>query len=338
VRFVVTGAAGHVSKSLTQLLRVRGHGVTVIGRKAENLAGLVKLGAKAALGDLEDVPFLTRAFCGADGVYLMVPPSFHASDLKKHSTALAEGYARAIRGSGVQNVIFLSSYGAHRLDDAGAISGLGRAERVLNKIRAVNVLHLRAGYFYTNLLWLIDVIRNSGVMGSMFEIPPGAFTLVDTDDIALAAAEALTRQDFIGKTYRYVVSDESGTDEIASVLGKAIGRPELKWVKFPAADVKNVLLSFGFAEGAANDYIDMVATLNTGLLFEDYVRVRPRLYPTKLEDFARRFASAYRAWDFCYGNPAFSHPSAVEGVQNAIDRSTNDTNARALVLARRPVG
>jgi uncharacterized protein YbjT (DUF2867 family) len=295
MQFVVTGAAGHVSKPLTELLLARGHKVTVIGRKAENIAGLVRLGAKAAVGDLQDVPFLTTIFRDADGVYLMVPPSWHASDLKAISTAIAEGFSTAIKSSGVHNAVFLSSYGAHRLNDAGAISGLGRAEVVLNKLAGVNVLHLRAGYFYTNLLLSIELIKQSGVMGNMFTIPAGTFIVVDTDDIALAAADALTKLEFKGHSYEYVVSDESGTDEIASVIGKAIGKPDLTWVKFPPADLKQVLRSFGFAEGAANEYVEMFTTLETGLLFEDYVRVKPTLYPTKIDDFAKKFAAAYRA-------------------------------------------
>src|ERR1700730_11083402 len=56
MKFVVTGGAGHVSKPLTELLLARGHEVTVIGRRAENLSGLVRLGAKAAVGHLE-APF-----------------------------------------------------------------------------------------------------------------------------------------------------------------------------------------------------------------------------------------------------------------------------------------
>jgi len=295
MEFVVTGGAGHVSKPLTELLLARGHEVTVIGRRAENLSGLVRLGAKAAVGHLEDVPFLTKTFKGADGVYLMVPPSWHASDLKAISTAFAEGFSTAIKSSGVHNAVFLSSYGAHRLNDAGAISGLGRAEVVLNKLAGVNVLHLRAGYFYTNLLLSIELIKQSGVMGNMFTIPAGTFTVVDTDDIALAAADVLTKLEFKGHSYKYIVSDESGTDEIASVIGKAIGKPDLKWAKFPAADFKQVLRSFGFAEGAANEYVEMFTTLETGLLFEDYVKVKPKLYPTKIEDFAKKFAAAYRA-------------------------------------------
>jgi hypothetical protein len=57
----------------------------------------------------------------------------------------------AICANGVKNAVFLSSYGAHQLDDAGAISGMGLAEVVLNKLDCVNVLSLRAGYFYSNL-------------------------------------------------------------------------------------------------------------------------------------------------------------------------------------------
>jgi hypothetical protein len=53
-------------------------------------------------------------------------------------------------------------YGAHRLDDAGAISGCGLAEVVLNELDAVNVLSLRAGYFYSNLLLSLDLVKTAG--------------------------------------------------------------------------------------------------------------------------------------------------------------------------------
>jgi uncharacterized protein YbjT (DUF2867 family) len=100
---------------------------SVVGRKTENLAGLVKLGATPAVGDMRDVSFLKGIFKGTDGVYLMVPPMWDADDQKQLSTAIAQGFAEAIEVAGVRNTVFLSSYGAHRLDDAGAISGLGRA-------------------------------------------------------------------------------------------------------------------------------------------------------------------------------------------------------------------
>ena len=74
-----------------------------------------------------------------------------------------------------------------------------------------------------------------------------------------------------------MISDLSGTDEIASLIGKEIGIPDLKWVKFSAEDFKKVLLDYGFADGAANDYVEMFAALDTGLLFEDIQKTRPSL-------------------------------------------------------------
>lgn len=294
MKFVVTGAAGHVSKPLTELLLEKGHDVTVVGRNRKNLEGLIKLGAKAATGDLGDVPFLTETFKEADGLYLMLPPMWDSDDQKKQSIQYAQNFSTAIRATGVKNVLFLSSYGAHRLHDAGAISGCGLAEGVLNELDAVNVLSLRAGYFYSNLLLSLDLVKTSGHMGNMFAIPDGTFTVVDTDDIARFAARALDMLNFKGHSHAYVISDLTGTDEIAALIGKEIGVPDLCWVKSPAADIKRALLSFGFTEGAANSYVEMFATLDTGLLFEDIQKTRPKIAGTSIEDFARTWAAAYR--------------------------------------------
>jgi hypothetical protein len=60
-------------------------------------------------------------------------------------------------------------------------------------------------------------------------------------------------------------------------------------------EMAKVLIDFGFADGAANDYVEMFTTLDTGLLFEDYAKVKPKLYNTKIESFAKKFAALYRA-------------------------------------------
>ncbi|MEJ1976457.1 MAG: NAD(P)H-binding protein [Acetobacteraceae bacterium] len=171
MNFVVTGAAGHVSRPLTELLLQKGHHVTVVGRNPDNLAALKALGAAIAVGDMADVAFLTETFQGADGVYLMLPPMWNSADQKKESLALAEGFKTAIEAASVRNVVFLSSYGAHRLTDAGPISGMGLAENVLNTLDGVNVLHLRAGYFYSNLLLSLGLVKTKGHNGQHVRHP-----------------------------------------------------------------------------------------------------------------------------------------------------------------------
>lgn len=74
--------------------------MTVIGRNAANLASLVRFGASAAKGDLQDILFLTKTFQSADAVYLILPPFLQASDVKQISITIAEGYSTAIKRAG----------------------------------------------------------------------------------------------------------------------------------------------------------------------------------------------------------------------------------------------
>jgi uncharacterized protein YbjT (DUF2867 family) len=209
------------------------------------------------------------------------------------SVDLAIGYVRAIQDSRVKNVLFLSSYGAHRLDDAGPISGTGLAERILNSLQGVNVLHLRPGYFYTNLLMLVPMIRDHGYMGSIFEVPRGTFTLVHPTDIARIAADALGALSFEGHSFVYVVSDISGTDEIAAVIGAAIGKPDLKWVKIPTEPFSASLQKAGFTSGASAAFVEMFESLDRGVLFEDFVASGQKADGMSLEAFAQQFAAIY---------------------------------------------
>src|SRR5260370_8137367 len=82
MKFVVTGAAGHVSKPLTEHLLEKGHNVTVVGRSPKNLEGLVRLGAETAIGDMGDVQFLTETFREPAALYPTLPPMSYSNDPK----------------------------------------------------------------------------------------------------------------------------------------------------------------------------------------------------------------------------------------------------------------
>lgn len=205
------------------------------------------------------------------------------------------GYVRAIQDTGVKNVVYLSSYGAHRLDDAGAISGMGLGELVLNSLQGVNVLTLRAGYFYTNFNLQLGSLKDTGAFGNMYTIDQkGTFTLVEPYDIAVAAANALHNRDFKGHSFIYVVSDLSDSEEIAALVGKETGIPDLKWSLFPTEDFRNLLISYGFNPGAAGDYVEMFTTLGTGLLFEDFQAGGHKASGKTVETFAKEFGEKYK--------------------------------------------
>jgi len=296
MKYVLTGGAGNISKPLAEQLLKAGHQVTVIGRNPEHLKPLIDQGAKAAIGSVEDVAFLTEAFKGADAVYTMVPPIFEVDDWKSYIGQIGKNYAEAIKAAGVKYVVNLSSIGAHMEEGAGPVSGLYRVEQSLNELKYVNVKHIRPGYFFYNFYGNIGMIKGMNIFGSNSAKADDKMVLSDPTDIAAAIAEELMNLNFTGHSVRYIASDERTPVEVAKVLGTAIGKPELPYVEFSDEDTLNGLKGAGLHEEIAKNYTEMGHGMRTGKMLEDYWKNRPQEFgKVKLEDFAQQFAGAYNA-------------------------------------------
>ena len=296
MKYTITGGAGNISKSLALQLLKAGHEVTVVGRNPDNLKELSDAGAKLAIGSVEDIAFLTKAFTGADAVYTMVPPVHVVTDWKAHIEQIAKNYAAAIQATGVKYVVNLSSVGAHLADGVGPVSGLYRAEKVLNSLAGIHIKHLRPPYFYNNLLGNIGMIKGMGVIGANFSAAENKFPIVAPSDIADVAAEELLKLGFNGHSVRYLASDEVSTEKIATVLGTAIGKPGLAWVEFTDEQALGGMIQAGLPEEIAKNYAEMNQSIKTGAMTEDYFKHRPTVFgKVKLEDFAQTFATIYNA-------------------------------------------
>ena len=294
MKYAITGSLGHISKSIVTALVKAGHEVTVITSTQNRVKDIETLGANAAVGSIEDTAFLTRAFAGAHAVYTMVPPKFDAPDWKAYIGQIGKNYAVAIKNNNIQYAVNLSSIGAHLADGCGPVSGLHRAEEALNSLEGVNIKHLRPAYFYYNLLNNINLIKGMGIIGSNFSMSDKKFTLTDTSDIADRATQFLLNLSFTGKSVEYIVSDEVSTDEVASTIGNAINKPDLKWVAFTDEQAFQGGVQAGLPEEISKNYAEMGHALQTGAMGEDYWKNRPAvLGKVKLVDFVKTFARVY---------------------------------------------
>ncbi|WP_316818465.1 NAD(P)H-binding protein [Pedobacter nyackensis] len=292
MNFTITGSLGNISKPLAEILIAAGHQVTIISSSADKIKAIEELGATAAIGSVEDVAFLTEAFSGKDAIYTMVPPNFGASNIREFISGTGKKYAEAIKASGVKQVVNLSSIGAHLDGGTGPISGLHDVEQIYAELDGVAIKHLRPAFFYINFYGNIDMIKHAGILGSNYsaETP---LVLVHPIDIAAVAAEEL-QQVFTGKSIRYIASDESTAGNVASVLGKAIGKPELPWVEFNDEDALQGMLQAGLPEVMAKSYVEMGDATRSGRLYEHYFNNKPSSFgKIKLEDFAAEFAKAF---------------------------------------------
>src|SRR6478609_898234 len=104
MKYVLTGSTGHITKPAAQQLVKAGHQVTIITSNADKVKEIETLGAKAAVGSVQDSSFLKSIFAGADAVYIMIPPNFGVTDWLAYQKQVADNYTSAIKASQIKNV------------------------------------------------------------------------------------------------------------------------------------------------------------------------------------------------------------------------------------------
>lgn len=318
MKIIVTGSLGNISKPLTKELIQKGHSVTVISSKTGRQKEIEAMGAKAAIGTMQDVDFLTTTFSGADIVYLMEAGGpenmFNESyDLNEATREIVNAYKKAVEVSGIKKVIHLSSIGAHTSKGLGLLELHYIAENILKQLPIdVSIKFMRPGGFFYNLLVNVDVIKtlSKGVLGAIMAIryygiggllrgKRGVMVanyggdimniLVSPKDIASVIAEEMEKP-FQGRSVRYIASEELTCNEVAKILGESIGKPYLKWAAISDKMLTNIMLKRGMNEKMVKGIVEMGAAGRSGKLYEDYYQHRPVLSRTKLKDYAQEFA------------------------------------------------
>lgn len=294
MNITITGSLGHIGFPLAKILIQKGHSLTIISSKPEKQKEIEELGAKAAIGSLEDVSFLTQTFGGADAVFCMVPPADYSEpDRRVYYGRIANNYYRAIQDTKVARVIHLSTFGADLDRGTGILLGAYDAEKILNQLEGVNLTHIRPTYFYYNLNNFINMIKYQGVIKANYG-GDRKFPMVAPTDISEVVAEEIQNLHSANKV-RYVASDERNGHEIASVLGTAIGKPDLKWVVISNEEVQKSMEDFGMPTMLAQGFVDMFDSMYQGDLARDFYLHKPTLGKIKLEDFVNDFVAAYNA-------------------------------------------
>lgn len=285
MKIIVTGSLGNISKPLTVSLVAKGHDVTVISSDAAKAAAITRLGARPAIGSLEDGAFLVQTFAGADAVYCMIPFSMTEPDLFGYFARIANNYVQAITANHIKRVINLSGWAAEVIKDHNA-------EDFFNQLSGVAVTHLRPGSFHSNFYGFIGMIKTYGMIMSNYG-GDDMIAFVAPEDIADVVVEELETSAAAGIKIRYVASDELTCNEAAHIIGTAIGKPDLQWPALPSEQVQEGMEMMGMPKELAAMLVAMQAAQHTGEVQKKYFENRPVLGKRKLKDFAPLFAAAY---------------------------------------------
>jgi NAD(P)H dehydrogenase (quinone) len=285
---VVTGAGGKTGQAVVAALAGRGAAVRALVRRDEQRAALLAHGAQdIAVGDLRLELDLRRALAGAEAVYHIGPnvhPDEQAIGLNAVAAARAEGVGRFVYHSVLHPQTETMPHHWRKLRVEEAILASGLAFTVLQP--APYMQNILAGW--------------SGVIGRGIYTTPypvsTRLSLVDLQDVAEAAALALTLPGHEAATYEIAGTAPLSQLEVAAGLSEGLGR-QVEAVAEPVAAWEQRARASGLDD-------ERIGTLRQ--MFEYYARHglagnsnvlgwllgRP---PSTLRDFAARTMEAARA-------------------------------------------
>ena len=282
----VMGAAGNVGGKVADRLLREDRQVRVLEHRRQ-LDGLAARGATVVPGDATDPGDLRKLFDGADSALVLLPENLADPGFTAGRSRMSTAIADALAGSGVEQVVVLSTVGAGLADAIGPPAGLRELERRLLELEKLDVLTLRSGFYMENLLAALPMVQSQQLNGSAIdgEVP---IPMIATRDVAGEAATRLLRRDVTGHQVKLLLGPEDVTMAAATrAIGDRLGLPDLPYVQFPPDGVRAALAGAGLSEEAAALMVDMQLAMNRGWPFASVPRTAEAATPTTLETFLK---------------------------------------------------
>jgi uncharacterized protein YbjT (DUF2867 family) len=229
----ITTPTGHVGSHLARIICQAGERPRLLLRDPDHLdPGLREL-VDLAVGDQRDAAYVADATEGVDAVYWVHPDDWTLPDPNADAAEAGRGLAEAMRRNRIPRVVFQSSVGAELREGAGFLDGLGAIEEELDAAREESggaLLHLRCGFFMTNLLAELDALK-AGTLATTRPLDE-PIPWVDPRDIAEVAAARLLSDAWEGRQVQAVhgpadLSWSEAAEAISTGTGKTVEAREL---------------------------------------------------------------------------------------------------------------
>jgi NAD(P)H dehydrogenase (quinone) len=252
---VVTGASGHLGRSVVESLLERGVDpatITATGRREEPLAELAGRGVRTLRADYGDAAALDAAFAGADRVLLV--SGLEPDRLAQHRTVVDA----AVR-AGVGHLVYTSAPKA-----ATTSMKLAADHRATEEYIAASGLPatiLRNAWYVENYTAQLPTYVEHGMVGAAGD---GRVSVALRREYGAAAAAVLAGTGHEGQVYE-LGGDAVTLADIAAAVSAASGR-QVAYTDVPEETLRGILGGAGLPEPVAAIFADVDRAIAAGEL------------------------------------------------------------------------
>ncbi len=279
---LVSGATGTVGRRLILELRIRKTPFRILTRdpvKARALLGEVDV----VVGDFFDARALHRALADVDAAFLLGPVD---PDIPKWEAC----FARAAKKAGVKRLVKLSALGADPQSHVSVMRWHGEAEEEVRR-SGVPFVILRPNAFFQNLERHAPNIRHGVLAAPMAD---ARIAMVNADDVAAAAAAALTGSSLDGQVLILSGPVSITYAQIAAALAALLARP-VSYASVAPKDAELAMLESGMPAWLVEALSGIAAQLRAGRadLVTEGVRLATGRDPSPLSEYLRTRRSVF---------------------------------------------
>jgi|SRR5271170_1342195 NAD(P)H dehydrogenase (quinone) len=220
--YSITGITGQVGGAVARALLAEGANVRAVARDASKAAPWVRHGCELAIAEMSDATALARAFDGAEGVFVLIPPIFDPSPGFAEARAVISAVRDALAEARPARTVCLSTVGAQAAHP-NLLSQLAMMERELGALH-LPIAFVRPAWFMENAAWDVTSAR-AGMIQSFLQPLDRAIPMVATADIGVTAARLL-RERWKGRRIVELRGPAPiSPNELAAVFGRLLGHP-----------------------------------------------------------------------------------------------------------------
>jgi len=194
--FVVTGITGRVGGAAARRLLEAGLPVRGVVRDAAKGAAWAERSCEIALAAMDDAEALTKAFAGAEGVFIVPPPVFDPQPGFPEARATVAAVRQALEAAQPAKVVWLSTVGA-QAGQPNLLSQHTLMEAAIADL-TLPLTILRPAWFMDNAMWDVPAARDEGVLRSFLAPLDRGIPMVASKDVGETAADLL-REIWTGK-------------------------------------------------------------------------------------------------------------------------------------------
>jgi NAD(P)H dehydrogenase (quinone) len=263
--FAVTGITGNVGGEVARALLAANRPVRAIIRNPAKAAAWERIGCEIAIADINDADALAAAFHGAEGVFILVPPSFDPAPGFPEAQATAAVLDSALERARPERVVYLSTIGA-QATQPNLLTQHTIIEQALRQL-SIPITFLRPGWFMENSLWDVAPAREQGIVPSFLQPLDKPVPMVAIADIGGVAAELLQEKWSGHRVVELEGPRRVTPNEIAIAFAKILGRnvrteavPRASWESlFKSQGMKNPMPRIQMLDGFNQGWIEFEA-------------------------------------------------------------------------------